>query len=82
METYHTRVSSRNKLRKNLPLQFALAELAAVGVKPNLLEGKYLKVRSAHTGRAHTTVAHSTSDWRASRNAVAFVRRQLDGRRP
>jgi hypothetical protein len=79
----HARGHARNRFRKNLPLQFVLAELAAVGVKPDVLEGRHLKLRWTHEGRAHATIVPRTaSDWRAALNAAAFVRRQISGRRP
>jgi hypothetical protein len=80
----HTYAPARNRFRRNAPLEAILAELAIVGVKPSAItQNKHLKVRWVHRGRTHTTVlAASPSDARAALNAVAFVRRQLDGRRP
>jgi hypothetical protein len=74
--------SYNNKFRRNIALQAVLGELAAVGIRPEIYQGKHLKLRWVSGGRAFTTILPVTSsDWRASRNATAFVRRQLDGRR-
>jgi hypothetical protein len=84
METLHARASQRNRFRRNAALAAVLAALDAVGVRPaSITKNKHLKVRWSHQGRTHTTVIPaSPSDRRAALNATAFVRRQLDGRRP
>ena len=83
MYTISDRAPSRNRFRKNPPLEAVLAELAIIGIKPSIDQGKHLKLRWAYAGRSHTTVVpFSASDWRAARNAKAFVRRQIDGGRP
>ena len=85
MELIHTRGSRRNRFRRrNAALAAVLAELDAAGVKPfAVTQNGHLKVRWSHQGRAHVTVIPaSPSDCRAPLNAAAFVRRQLDGRRP
>jgi hypothetical protein len=85
MGLIYARASRRNRFRRgNAALAAILAELAAVGVRPSAItQNKHLKLRWSHQGRTHTTVLPaSPSDRRAARNATAFVRRQLDGRRP
>jgi hypothetical protein len=83
MHPYHARATTRNRFRRNLPLQLVLAELAGAGVKPDIFGGKHLKLRWTHEGRARATIIPRTaSDWRAALNAAAFVRRQISGRRP
>ena len=85
MDVSHARASRRNRFRRrNAPLAAVLAELSVAGVRPaSITKNKHLKVRWSHQGREHVTVIPSSpSDRRASLNAAAFVRRQLDGRRP
>jgi hypothetical protein len=75
---------ARKKSRRDTPLAAVLAELADIGVKPSAISrNKHVKLRWSHRGLAHITVCPaSASDRRAARNAAAFVRRQIAGRRP
>jgi hypothetical protein len=67
-------------MRRNPSLDVTLDQLQAAGIKPTAEHGgKHIRIRllNAHGGKRSYTVAFSASDWRATHNARANVRRML-----